>query len=52
MTNGDKIRAMTDEELESWLCSMQRDCTYCPAASNCPEPDDHALLGWLKQEAE
>ena len=22
MTNGDKIRSMTDEELQKWLCSI------------------------------
>ena len=40
MTNGDKIRAMTDEELAAWL----EDRTMLPI--------NGLWLDWLKQEAE
>lgn len=41
MTNGDKMRAMTDEELAEWL------------AKNDPECDPPEWwLDWLKQETE
>ena len=34
MTNGDKIRSMTDEELARWLCMMSHPLMigylYCP----------------------
>lgn len=49
MTNADKIRAMTDEELTEWLCSSG--CCDCPHlhSGKC-EGDGNAWLDWLKQE--
>lgn len=56
-TNGDKIRAMTDEELAvviAWpylasppWCSEH---TTCPYISEDPTPCDKCALDWLKQE--
>ena len=48
MTNADRIRAMSDEELAEFLS-----CCGCP----CPARDCHAsckdcILDWLKQPAE
>lgn len=45
MTNADRIRAMTDEELKRWYCKY-RDCAGCPYDNtwSC------RLLDWLKQE--
>lgn len=47
ITNGDKIRAMTDDELEKFICSKST-CSRCghASASGCD------LLDWLGQEAE
>ena len=52
MTNADKIRQMTDEELISFLIDLEIGgfpiCTFCELGSdNCGE----CLLRWLKQEA-
>lgn len=54
MTNGDKIRSMTDEELARWLCSyiIQASSCWlrCPGYSTC-RPGHHGLREWLKREA-
>ena len=61
MTNADKIRAMSDEELAE-LLDMKDDCTciehYCPAYTDCRRNKDwrhttcqQTILDWLKQEA-
>lgn len=52
VTNADRIRAMTDEELAKWFTSV------CTAKSTCSCMDcafdafmDCGFLDWLKQEA-
>lgn len=46
MTNGDRIRAMTDEELAEWLHNRQtRTWLYGTWSKD-------ALLDWLKEEGE
>ena len=55
MTNADRIRAMTDEELAKFFHDMIQDCgcnnvpcqRFCKAARNC----ELAWLNWLKKEA-
>ena len=52
-TNGDRIRAMTDEELAEFI---ERDyfVPHCPTETCNPELVDscmHCWLDWLKQEA-
>lgn len=52
MTNGDKIRSMTDEELARYLCDLMG---YDLCGCECPLYNfcllNHALLvGWLEQE--
>ena len=56
MTNADRIRAMSDEELAEWLHGVY--CCYCPVAhydgSHCPQ-DGYCkinVLAWLKKEVE
>lgn len=57
MTNGDKIRSMTDEELAKWIesteffeCNM---CVHLIGSSECKEENCiKAAFDWLKQEAE
>ena len=56
-TNADRIRAMTDEELASWLNGSVAPCPMPTlVAQNCPLDDDHdcdmCWLDWLKAEAE
>jgi hypothetical protein len=56
LTNGDKIRDMSDEELAVWLCSRFDNCSSytCPGANYCNGEDGKAngLVKWLKQPAE
>ena len=60
MTNGDRLRAMTDEQIADYyeaanpfLCA-----NYCPARKLCEETRKkpmsckQVLMTWLKQEAE
>ena len=59
ITNADKIRAMSDEELAIWTAHISK-CTWCPAkkiktASPCKGLYSGCKgnwLDWLKQEAE
>ena len=44
ITNADKIRTMTDEELDEWL-SYICDAYYMPS-------NDEGWLGWLRQEVQ
>ena len=48
MTNADKIRSMTDEELKEFLCSYEHDCGYCRFGGSwgC------AIEAWLKREVD
>lgn len=57
MTNGDRIRAMSDEELDKFLCSIRSSqsygfpCSYCVAEEFCH--DGHTgMIDWLQQPAE
>ena len=55
MTNGDKMRAMTDEELDKFLGEVQWDvANYCGGVTQkqeYPVPEQRgAWLDWLKQE--
>ena len=54
ITNADRIRAMTDEELAKWLCSISTaECCdrSCLARYMC-DLGDNGLIKWLKQPAE
>lgn len=53
-TNADRIRAMSDEQLAEWLCSlMTAECCdqRCPARGIC-SLGDNGLVKWMKQPAE
>lgn len=55
MTNGDKIRAMTDEELAAWL--EPTDCGDCPCCEKCKSISEYKrckdkIAVWLKEEAD
>lgn len=63
MTNGDRIRAMCDEELAVWIFKpvQHTDCAVCPAHDFCIEDDAqcdcpttiyHWLLSQEKAEVE
>lgn len=52
MTNGDKIRSMTDEELQKWLCDLIPGtfcCLKCPGYFQCVDIGS-GMEYWLKQE--
>lgn len=54
ITNADRIRAMSDEELAEWMCSlMTAECCdqRCPARDIC-NLGDNGLVKWMKQPAE
>lgn len=54
MTNGDKIRQMTDEKLAHTI--MPNNYTPCPVhmlgEKDCQEDCTECVLEWLRQEAE
>lgn len=54
LTNADKIRAMTDEELAKWFCDkVSCGCECLALCRNCGRNDkscSQAWLNWLKQE--
>ena len=54
MSNADRIRAMTDEELAEWLGDMVfPECPCCPAYDRGWCEDCHGrLLSWLKHETD
>ena len=47
MTNGDKIRGMSDKDLAWWYCKG-RSCGSCPYNSSI----GCTLFEWIKQDAE
>lgn len=50
ITNADKIRAMTDEELADLLrglCKNAMDCDECPMHESCPE-GSYDLIPWME----
>ena len=52
MTNGDRIRAMSDREYADWLCE-QLICGECPLYEKCGVEDCfNRLLGWLRSPVE
>ncbi len=55
MTNADRIRGMTDEELAEWICDIS-DCPYCPGKEfNCRLEESGIMTGaldWLKAPVE
>jgi hypothetical protein len=54
LTNADRIRAMSDEELAVWLCDICSICDCCAVAEECREvPGYEVCRGnvaeWLRQ---
>ena len=51
MTNADKIRAMSDEELAPMIAGNLT-CVGCPASEVCRHEDacSAEILNWLRQE--
>lgn len=53
LTNADKIRAMTDEELAKWFCDkVSCGCECLALCKDCGRDDkscSQAWLNWLKQ---
>lgn len=53
MTNGDRFRAMSDEEIAQWLC-LHYGCTKCLGKELCTINDGkhNGLTKWLKAPVE
>ena len=54
MTNGDKIRSMTDEELARYLCDLipaRSCCLKCPGYFQC-NVRGSGMGYWIKQEVQ
>ena len=58
VSNADRIRAMTDEELTKWVSDIGIDCAYCKIETLCYKlckcfgDCEKAWGEWLKQEAD
>lgn len=53
LTNADRIRSMTDEELAEWFGKIQYDTAYyCAGEDKQKYPYPDGWLDWLKQEAD
>lgn len=54
MTNADKIRKMTDEELAVFFCDRMEYCIECTGYEFCDVHKGNAngLLKWLKKEVD
>lgn len=50
MTNYEKIKGMTPEELAKFLCKMQM-CSFCEAR-DCCSVGHTGYIDWMKKEAE
>lgn len=51
MTNGDRIRQMTDEDLADWLTDGHDICDMCQFGTCRPDYEcEKGVLEWLKQE--
>ena len=51
MTNYEKIKGMTPEELAEFLCSKMQICSLCEAR-DCCSVGHTGYIDWLKKEAE
>lgn len=52
MTNADKIRGMSDEELKNFLCDISNEnCSSCLATDYCGL-GHNGFITWLKSESE
>lgn len=51
ITNGDRLRAMSDEELADWLTYFDR-CEHCAYEGHCTSKCIGGIKNWLKQPAE
>lgn len=54
ITNADRIRNMSDEELAEWINTKNicEQCTYEPESLCMKEPCTNGILKWLQSEAE
>lgn len=56
MTNGDKIRQMSDEELAGMFDKIIQDCEYCHLYDHCLQcvgmPCKILYLKWLREEVQ
>lgn len=52
MTNGYKIRHMSDDDLAEWVLEKISECELCPAYHKCDYAKSckEAISKWLKEE--
>ena len=51
MTNGEKLRAMSDDDLAFEICELyDGKCEHCPGEQFCAE-GHNGLVDWLRKEA-
>lgn len=52
ITNGDRIRSMSDEELARLLCEKNKYCITCEGREFCVYDEEKAngLIKWMEQE--
>lgn len=53
MTNSERLRAMSDDELAEALCDLRSNCYECLGYNDCTFGNGHGngLLKWLESEA-
>ncbi|MBO5715053.1 MAG: hypothetical protein J6S23_01510 [Clostridia bacterium] len=56
MTNFEKIKAMSVEEMRQFLFDCNKDCIFCPAYRSCKDHNGfscfYKIYEWLESEAE
>lgn len=52
MTNGEKIRNMSDEELAQFLCENCHSCRLCIALLYCYDGNSDGFINWLKYDSD
>lgn len=52
MTNADRIRSMSDEELATFLYHAWNNASWCMVKDHCPDEDScfPCWLDWIKKE--
>lgn len=51
MTNEERIKSMTTEELSKFLCELNHDCYLCPADYSCYHGHT-GMVDWLKLDVD
>lgn len=52
MTNGEKIRNMSDEELAQFLCENCHSCRLCSVLLYCYDGNSDGFINWIKCDSD